>query len=197
LKLHFTEKIISIAFLLIAIVAIGGYSFAYFTTGVIIDDKGAGNVTAGTAELIKVEYDAGATLALLNGYPGISDSKDFTVKVTPTSNQKSATYNIKLVINNNTFKVCQDDNNTYSSTNNCAKNAQELVVTLTDNEGNQHVKDITAALAGEQIVLFTDTKSPETPTVYNYNIKVEFKNTNADQNHNANKNLDAELKVEF
>lgn len=198
MKLHFTEKIIVIACLLIALIAIGGYSFAYFTTGVYVDNKDGANVSAKTADLIKVEYDSGSSsLNLLDGYPGLATSKNFTVKVTPTSYQKSATYNIKLVINSNTFKVCRDDNNTYTSSNQCEKNAQELVATLTDNEGNTYKKDITSTKAGDEVLLFTDTKSPTEETVYNYNLKVEFKNTNADQNHNASKSLDAELKVEF
>jgi len=198
LKLHFVEKVIVIVCLLMAVVAIGGYSFAYFTAGVRVESDGGAKVNANTADLIKVEYDSGISkLSLLDAYPGISSSKNFTVKVTPTSYQTTATYNIKLVINNNTFKVCADDNNTYSETNKCIKNAQELVVTLIDNEGNSHTKDITTSLANDEILLFTDTKKPTSATLYNYSLKVEFKNTNADQNHNVNKILDAELKVEF
>lgn len=198
MKLHFTEKIILSICLLMSIVAIGGYSFAYYTSNVSIEKGEDSHSSLTTADLIKVEYDSGSSnLSLLDGYPGLSSDKNFTVKVTPTSYQKSATYNIKLVINSNTFKVCKDDNNTYTSSNQCVKNAQELVVTLTDNEGNTHIKDITSAQVNDEILLFTDTKSPTSATIYNYNLKVEFKNTNADQNHNASKSLDAELKVEF
>ncbi len=196
LKLHSYEKIILLVLVFVAIVAIGGYSFAYFTTGVNIKSDGGAKTSAKTADLVKVEYASTKKINLENVVPGSSDTKNFTVKVTPNETQTSATYKIKMVINSNTFKKC-DDTNYNAITNACIKDAQELVITLTDNDGNDYIKDITGALPGEEIVLAIETKTPSVETVYSYSLKVEFKNTNADQNHNTNKAIDAELKVEF
>lgn len=196
LKLHSYEKIILLVLVFVAIVAIGGYSFAYFTTGLNVSSDGGAKTSIKTADLVKVEYTSGNKIDLTGIYPGAVASKNFTVKVTPTESQNSATYKIKLVVNSNTFKIC-DDSNYNANSNACTKNAQELVLTLTDNEGNEKVKDITGAISGEEIILATETKNPSSETSYLYTLKVEFKNTNADQNHNANKELDSELKVEF
>lgn len=196
LKLNVYEKTIMIVMLVVAIVAIGGYSFAYFTTGTNFVKGSGGNASAKTADLIKVEYSSTKKINLENAVPGNSDTKTFNVKVTPTDSQKSATYKIKLVVNSNEFKKC-DDTTYIANSNVCTRNAEELVLTLTDGEGNAYTKDLTGVANGEEILIATETKNPSGEQNYSYTLKVEFMNTNADQNHNRNKSLDAELKVEF
>ena len=95
-----------------------GVSLAYFVSEVLLTGSGA-NVSGTTADLIKVTYDAGtAKLTGNNLVPGGSATKEFSVTVTPTVNEKEATYAIYLDITNNTFVKC-DDTNFNSITNNC------------------------------------------------------------------------------
>lgn len=196
LKLHSYEKIILLVLVFVAIVAIGGYSFAYFTTGLNVSSDGGAKTSVKTADLVKVEYASTKKINLENAVPGSSDTKNFTVKVTPTESQNSATYKIKLVVNTNEFKKCDDT--TYDANSNvCTKNVEELVLSLTDDEGNTYIKDLTGITSGEEVLIATETKSPSGEQSYSYTLKIEFKNTNADQNHNRNKSLDAILKVEF
>ena len=95
-----------------------GVSLAYFVSEVLLVGSGA-NISGTTKELIKVTYDAGSGMINTNNLaPGSIATKEFSVTVMPTANEKEATYAIYLDITNNTFVKC-DDTNFNSITNNC------------------------------------------------------------------------------
>lgn len=195
MKLHSVEKMIIIVLVVCGVISMIGYSFAYFVSGVKLTGDGA-NTTGTTADMIKVSYDAGdSALSFVNAYPGKSASKNFSITVTPTSDMNSAKYAIKLNIDTNTFVVCSDANYN-ASTNACVKNAEELIYTLKDGNGTTLATGDITTKTGE-VVVYTDTKTTNVETVYNYTLEITFKNTNSDQNHNTNKSLTGSLKVEF
>ena len=97
-----------------------GITFAYFTSGVEVSGEGA-NVKLDPGDMIKVTYDAGDnSLSSNNLIPGETLTKTFTVTVTPTAKENTASYSIYLDLTNNTFVKCDDSN--YNSINNTSIN---------------------------------------------------------------------------
>ena len=167
-----------------------GISFAYYTSQVIF--SGSGSTASGsTANLIKVTYDAGSSaLNLENAIPGDIASKNFSIKITPTTSEKTVTYAIMLDISNNTFEKCTDNSN------GCTLNANELTYTLKDSDGSTLASgDLTEATG--KITLYKETKTVDVETTFNYTLEINFVETNADQSHNTNKEMAGSIKVEF
>ncbi len=185
-----TKKNIILSTVLCFSIALIGVSFAYFASSVNITGNGA-SVSGSTADLIKVSYDAGSSiLSLNNAIPGDLASKEFSVKITPTANENSATYAIVLDISNNTFEKCTN------ATNGCILNANELTYTLKGSDGSTLASgDLTTA--NGKITLLKETKTTSVETTYNYTLEINYVDTNANQNHNANKTFNGNVKVEF
>lgn len=184
------KKNIILATVLCVSITLIGVSFAYFMSGVAVTGNGS-NVNLTPGDMIHVTYDAGSsTLNLANAIPGDLASKEFTVKVAPTTNEKTVTYAIVLDISANTFEKCSDDSN------GCSLNANELTYNLKNGEGTSLATgDLTEA--NGKITLFKETKTVDVETIFDYTLEITFVNTNADQNHNANKNFTSNIKVEF
>lgn len=184
------KKNIILATILCVSITLIGVSFAYFISSVNI--TGTGSEASGTtANLIKVSYDAGSSdLNLEGAIPGDLASKQFSVKLTPTTSEKSATYAIVLDISNNTFEKCTD------ASNGCTLNANELTYTLKGSDGSTLASgDITEAT--DKVTILKETKTADVETTYNYTLEINYVETNADQNHNANKTFTSNVKVEF
>lgn len=195
MKLHSIEKMLIIILVICGLVSMIGYSFAYFVSGVNFSGTGS-NSTVDTANLIKVQYDAGTSaFNLAEAYPGKSASKNFSVTVMPTGDANTVSYAIKLVIDTNSFVMC-DDSTYDASTNACIKGVQELVYTLKD---SGDLVLATGDLTGKtgDVLLYTDTKTTSEEAIYNYSLEISFKDTGEDQNHNVNQALTGSLKVEF
>lgn len=197
--MHRNEKLLVLGIVVCLLVGIIGYSFAYFTSSVRVEGSGA-KQDISTADIIKVEYDAGIkTLALENVVPGAKASKEFNVNITPTKDQKSAKYAISLNITDNTFTKCS----TKTSDNDCEVNASEVVVTLkrTIDGGapEELVSNIDITSTTGNVNLFTEdlTFTDTDAHVYAYKIEVSFINTGSEQNHNTNKNLTGTINVAF
>lgn len=189
------QKILIIG-VVVSILVIGlGISFAYFTSGVNTTGSGS-SVNGETAKLIKVEYDAGnSTINLNNAIPGTTGSKDFSVTITPTDNENSATYAIVLDITNNTFEKC-DDTNYNADSNQCIRDAKEITYQLTSEDGSINKTGDLTDTQGE-ITLLTETKTVDTETIFNYTLEITYVNTGSDQNHNEMKNLEGQVKIMF
>lgn len=187
------EKKIYLGLLVCMLVSVVGTSFAYFTKSVSFTGSG-GSVNASTADLIKVSYNAGQAINLENAAPGATGSKSFTVSVTPTTSQKSATYSIFLNITTNGFTKCTSSNKT--TENDCILDAEELVYTLKDSTGAT-IKTGDLLDQTGKIELTKLTKTVESETDYTYTFEITFKNTAGDQNHNANKTFTSTIGVEF
>jgi len=193
--MHSVEKKIYLGLLVCFLVSIIGVSFAYFTGGVKVTGNG-GSTSVDTAKLIQVKYDAGdRTLSLQDAIPGMSTSKSFSVNVTPTEDQDTATYSIQFVIDSNSFVKCSDSNYN-ANTNACIKNAEELVYTLKDKSGTVLATgDLLEKTGTLEILKLTKTVSAS--TTFDYTLEVSYKNLNADQNHNMNKALAGNVVVAF
>lgn len=192
MELHSIEKKILLGLLVCLLVSVVGISFAYFTAGVATSGTGS-SVQGSTADLIKVSYDAGTNaFSLTDAYPGKSASKNFTVNVTPTDAQPSATYAIKFVIDTNTFVKCSATNYN-ASTNACIIDANELVYTLKNGAGETVATGDLLGITGE-VALATESNKTASTT---YTLEIAFLDTGSDQNHNVNKSLTGSIKVEF
>lgn len=184
------KKNIILATVLCVGIALIGISFAYFVSSVNITGNGS-EISATTADLIKVSYDAGSsTLNLENAIPGDLASKEFSVKITPTASEKIVTYAIKLDISSNTFEKCTDNSN------GCTLNANELTYTLKNSDGSTLASGDLTEATGE-ITLYKETKTVDIETTFNYTLEITYVETNADQTHNANKEMTGNIKVEF
>lgn len=192
--MHSMEKKIYLGLLVCLLVSVVGTSFAYFVATTTVNGEG-GKTNMKTAEMVGVKFDAGdSSLSLQDAIPGLGKEKSFAVTVTPNGKEQTVTYAIKLNITENTFVKCSDIN--YGADNLCTKDADELVYTLTDGEGNV-VATGDLLGKGEGLVLKKETKTVSTETTFNYKLNITYKNTGADQNHNTNKNFGASLAVEF
>lgn len=193
--MHKNEKLLLFGIMFCMFVGLTGYSFAYFVKETRVEGSGT-NVGGTTAELIKVVYDAGAsTLDLVNATPKMKASKNFAITITPTEDQKTVKYAIKLNIEGNTFEKCSDDN--YDAINNaCLKDAEEIVYYLKDNSNQILATGDITGKTGE-FVLYTREYTVSNETIINYTLEIEYKDTNSDQNHNMNKTLNGIVKVEF
>ena len=192
--MHSMEKKIYLGLLVCLLVSVVGTSFAYFVASTTVNGEG-GKTNLQTADMVGVKFDAGdSALDLQNAMPSLGKEKGFSVIVTPTSNTQSVTYAINLNITANTFVKCSDAN--YSATNMCTKDADELVYTLMDEEGNVIATGDLLGKSGN-LLLTKETKNVDAETTFNYKLNVTYKETGADQNHNANKTFTASLTVEF
>ena len=172
-----------------------GITFAYFTSGVEVSGDGS-TVELDPGDMIKVTYDAGDnSLSSNNLVPGQTLTKTFTVTVTPTSKENTASYSIYLDLTDNTFVKC-DDSNYNSITNACIKDYEELTYEFKDNTG---ATLSSGNLIGEsgRILLAAQTKTVDKATTYEYTMEITFHETNADQNHNMGKVLNGSIEVEF
>ena len=159
-------------------IAAAGVSFAYFVSGVSIGGTGS-SVEVTPGDMIDVVYDAGnQTLDLANAIPGDSAVKSFSVTITPTDTENSVRYAIVLNLTTNEF------------VNN------DIRYTLSDDTGTLATSTLTDNQTGK-ITLYTDTKTVDAQTTFNYNLEVEFVETNTDQTVNANKTLTGTVEVEF
>ena len=78
-----------------------GFSFAYFVSGIIVGGEGSSVTVKTDPKFIQVIYDAGEETLSGDGLlPGNSVSKDFTVTIIPTEEEKTATYAIYLDLTN-------------------------------------------------------------------------------------------------
>ena len=172
-----------------------GITFAYFTSGVEVSGDGS-TVELDPGDMIKVTYDAGDnSLSSNNLVPGQTLTKTFTVTVTPTSKENTASYSIYLDLTDNTFVKC-DDSNYNSITNACIKDYEELTYEFKENTG---ATLSSGNLIGEsgRILLAAQTKTVDKETTYEYTMEITFHETNADQNHNMGKVLNGSIEVEF
>ncbi len=197
--MHKNEKLLVLGIIISLLVGVIGYSFAYFTSSVIVDGSGS-NHNMTTADLIKVEYDAGTSvLTLENALPGANTSKKFSVNITPTKDQKSVKYAITLNITENSFTKCS----TKTEENDCVVNANEVVVSLKRaiDGGMEEVltsnRDITLSNGLTTLYIEDLTFTDVNTHVYAYTLDVSFINTGAEQNHNMNKNLAGTVIVSF
>ena len=172
-----------------------GITFAYFTSGVEVSGDGS-TVELDPGDMIKVTYDAGDnSLSSNNLVPGQTLTKTFTVTVTPTSKENTASYSIYLDLTDNTFVKC-DDSNYNSITNACIKDYEELTYTFKDNTGATLSSGNLIGLTGRTL-LIAETKTVDKETTYEYTMEITFHETNADQNHNMDKILNGSIEVEF
>ena len=170
-----------------------GISFAFYMIRASVEGTGA--KTTAKADLLKVTYDAGDNKLTGTINPKDIISKNFRVNVTPTKGINKVTYAIKLKIEENTFVKCSDDN--YNSlSNDCEKEASELIYTLKDSSGLVLKTGDLTGVTGEVNILL-ETKTVTTSTDYNYTLEITFKDTGKDQNHNMNKNISGKVEVEF
>ena len=171
-----------------------GITFAYFTSGVEVSGDGS-TVELDPGDMIKVTYDAGDnSLSSNNLVPGQTLTKTFTVTVTPTSKENTASYSIYLDLTDNTFVKC-DDSNYNSITNACIKDYEELTYTIKDGDNVLATGDLTGKTG--KVKLLTETKTVDSETTFTYTLEITFKETNADQNHNMEKVMNGNIKVEF
>ncbi len=171
-----------------------GITFAYFTSGVEVSGDGS-TVELQPGDMIKVTYDAGDnSLSSNNLVPGQTLTKTFTVTVTPTSKENTASYSIYLDLTNNTFVKC-DDSNYNSITNACIKDYEELTYTIKDGDNVLATGDLTGKTG--KVKLLTETKTVDSETTFTYTLEITFHETNADQNHNMEKVINGNIKVEF
>lgn len=172
-----------------------GITFAYFSSGVEVSGEGS-TVELEPGDMIKVTYDAGDnSLSSNNLVPGQTLTKTFTVTVTPTSKENTASYSIYLDLTDNTFVKC-DDSNYNSITNACIKDYEELTYTFKNQEGEVLSSDNLIGATGK-ILLASETKTVDKETTYEYTMEIEFHETNADQNHNMDKIINGSIEVEF
>ncbi len=170
-----------------------GISFAFYMIRSSVEGTGA--KTTAKADLLKVTYDAGDNKLAGTINPKDTISKNFRVNVTPTNGINKVTYAIKLKIEANTFVKCSDAN--YNSlSNDCEKEASELIYTLKDSNGVVLKTGDLTEVTGEVNILL-ETKTVTTSTDYNYTLEITFKDTGKDQNHNMNKNISGKVEVEF
>ena len=172
---------------------VGGISFAFFLIGVTILNRN-NNTTLDTAKLIEIEYDAGdEPLNATNLYPGKSATKNFTVTITPGSDDinKKAIYGIFLDIKTNEFTKCTEN----TLENDCEVGAKELSYTLKDGDQVVAEGDLTEVTGKTRIAKIT--KTVQERTVVNYTLEITFEDTKKDQNYNKNKNFTADVIVEF
>lgn len=196
--MHSMEKKIYLGLLVCLLVSIVGTSFAYFASSTAIGGEG-GKTEFKTADMVGVKFDAGdSSINLQNAIPSVGKEKGFSVTVTPTNKTQSITYGIYLDISSNSFVKCSDSNYKADDPNRnaCTKDAQELVYTLMDEEGNVIATNDLLEKNGK-ILLAKETKTTATEAVYIYKLNVTYKDTGADQNHNANKSFIGSLSVEF
>ena len=187
------KKNIILAIVLCVSITVIGVSFAYFTSTTTIRGEG-GSASMTPGDMLKVSYDAGSeTISLENAIPGTSDSKAFSVTITPTTNENTVTYAINLDISENTFEECDSSNQT--ADNMCTIGAQELTYTLRDNTGVIASGNLTGVTGST--TLLKETKTVDAEQVFNYTLELTYVNTGADQNHNANKSFAGNLKVGF
>mgnify|MGYP001029711978 CR=1 FL=1 len=179
------RKYIIIGIVLLVLILVIGYSFVHFNQKEEQKNPNS-DIKDNKANLIEQEYPNGKDIKISNSKPGDSDINEFNVKVTPG---KSVKYRISLIVKENTLKKCEETN--------CQKEAEELVITLIDNDNQVYVKDITNVKKEEEIFLLTEEKNVKEKTTYKYKIKVEFKNLGSNQTHNINKNFEAELKIDY
>ena len=171
-----------------------GITFAYFTSGVEVSGDGS-TVELQPGDMIKVTYDAGDnSLSSNNLVPGQTLTKTFTVTVTPTSKENTASYSIYLDLTNNTFVKC-DDSNYNSITNACIKDYEVLTYTIKDGDNVLATGDLTGKTG--KVKLLTETKTVDSETTFTYTLEITFHETNADQNHNMEKVINGNIKVEF
>ena len=172
-----------------------GITFAYFTSGVEVSGDGS-TVELNPGDMIKVTYDAGDnSLSSNNLIPGQTLTKTFTVTVTPTSKENTASYSIYLDLTDNTFVKC-DDSNYNSITNACIKDYEELTYEFKDNTGATLSSGNLIGLTGRTL-LIAETKTVDRETTYEYTMEITFHETNADQNHNMEKVINGSIEVEF
>ncbi len=187
------KKNIILACVLCASIAVIGVSFAYFTSKTSVTGDGS-DVTLTPGDMLKVSYDAGSdVINLENAIPGQSDSKDFSVSVTPTDTEKKVTYAITLDISENTFEKCDSGNQ--AADNMCTIDAEELTYTLRNSSGVLASGNLTETSG--RITLLKETKTVEAQTTFDYTLEITYVNTGADQNHNTNKSLTGNIKVIF
>lgn len=185
MKMNINKKYLIIGLISLILVLVIGYSFVHFSKDSVQKNPNS-DVKDNKKGSIDVEYPYGKDIKISNSKPGDSYNSEFNVKVTPGNSVK---YSISLVVKENTFEKCEETN--------CIKDAEELVITLIDNDNQVYVKDITNVKKEEEIFLITEEKTPKENMTYNYKIKVEFKNTGSDQTHNYNKTFDAEIKIDY
>ena len=172
-----------------------GITFAYFTSGVEVSGNGS-TVELNPGDMIKVSYDAkDNSLSSNNLIPGQTLTKTFTVTVTPTSKENTASYSIYLDLTDNTFVKC-DDSNYNSITNACIKDYEELTYEFKDSNGEVVSSGNLIGLTGRTL-LIAETKTVDKETTYEYTMEITFHETNADQNHNMDKILNGSIEVEF
>ena len=172
-----------------------GITFAYFTSGVEVSGNGS-TVELNPGDMIKVTYDAGDnSLSSNNLIPGQTLTKTFTVTVTPTSKENTASYSIYLDLTDNTFVKC-DDSNYNSITNACIKDYEELTYEFKDSSGEVVSSGNLIGLTGRTL-LIAETKTVDKETTYEYTMEITFHETNADQNHNMEKVINGSIEVEF
>ncbi len=196
-ELYKQERNVIVGILVCTLVAVIGYSFAYFLSGTSVIGEGA-RTDGTTAKLPTVTYNAGnAGLTLENAYPGKKATKEFTVTFAGNDSSKNEKIAIKLKITSNSFKMCsavEDENR-----NGCDidDNSPQLVAKLEKNgEVISGVDGTEIDLTGktkDDAILWTDDISSDTT----YTVTIEFKETGKDQGHNAGKNFIGSIEVEF
>lgn len=196
--MHSVEKKIYLGLLVCLLVSVVGTSFAYFVSSTAFGGEG-GKTNMKTADLVKVEFDAGdSSLNLVNAVPGLGKEKGFSVNITPTTNNDSVTYSINLNITENLFVKCDDTNYKAEDPdkNACTKDADELVYTLMDDSNNVIATGDLLGKSGKSL-LIKETKTVTEEATFNYKLNITYKDTGADQNHNANKSFVGTISVEF
>ncbi len=191
-----------------------GVSFAYFTTGMKIENNPGEGLKVTTAAFLKTTYDAGTSaIKIDNAYPGMKDiTKNFSVKVTPSITQNETIYDIFLNIESNNFEVCKSK----TPTNNCVIDASEFTYKLTAKNKGVPVllysgdlvngkEEITGDLTdGANTILSTPIKlatvkhsALDGETTYEFTLTFSFKDTKSDQNHNENKTFKGSVDVQL
>lgn len=147
-------------------------------------------------ELVTVKYDKDSSvLTAKDMSPNDTIKKPFEVIVTPINGVKTGTYTLQLVLSNNTYEYCDDDNYN-AKTNACIKNEKELIYSLKDKDGKELASGNLTGVIGEVDIL-TETKKVEKSTGFDYTLEIKYKSTGKAQNHNKNKTVTGDIKVIF
>ena len=188
MNLHPKEKILILAIIICGLVAMTGYSFAYFVSDISFTNSGNTSIRGGVTDVPEVTFDGGSSaINLVDAYPSKKASKDFSVSVGPAKSG-TVSYTINLKISANSFVKCTDSTNAT-----CSYNAEELKYTLKRGTTVLTIGDLTGQTGN--ILLYSEDNPAD--ATYNYTLEVEFVDTKANQSHNENKTLTASLSVEM
>lgn len=174
------SKTLFYIFGVLVIIAIGiSISYAFFSSGV----KGEDDTTiTSNAGIMKIVYDGGNKITANKLLPTDEPfaTKVFTVTGTNTTQEVIMPYEVKIIVDNNTFK-------------------SPISYTLTgENTGSNGtiIEDITETkIVGSEVSLGKGTFTNANSKVHTYTLKLYFKDTDTDQSADMGANIKVHIEV--